>query len=92
MCDKTEAKGSRESAFLPSVSIRLSYVPLTGTHENRGVGGLVCKNAEGMEKVIFLSLGGLVLQNLGGLILLSLGWLIILTISLVGIGRMLHLG
>ena len=39
--DKTEAEGSRDAAFFLSVSIRSLYVPLTGTHDNRGVGGLV---------------------------------------------------
>ena len=41
MRDKTEAEGSRDAALFLSVSIRSLYVPLTGTHDNRGVGGLV---------------------------------------------------
>ena len=82
VCDETKSEGSRE-ASLPSVSLRSSYTPLTGTHDNRGVRGLVRKNAEGTTKVSFLILGMLGLLNLGGLILLSLGGLILLKIILV---------
>ena len=43
--DETEVEECREVASFPSVSLRLSYAPLTGMHDNRGFGGLVCKNA-----------------------------------------------
>ena len=89
MRSKTEEEGSREAASFPSVSLKLSYAPLAGTHDNRRVGGLVRENAEGTEKVSFLSFGGLGLLNLGRLILLSLGGLILLNIILVGLGRLL---
>ena len=72
-----------------SVSLRLLYTTLKGTHDNRGVGGLVHENADGTAKFSFLSLGRLCLLNLGGLILLSLGGLILLNTRLVGLGRMI---
>ena len=84
MRDKTEAEGSREASSFLSVSLISLYAPLTGTHNNRGVGGLVCENAEITAKVSFLSLSGLILLSLGGLILLN--------ISLVGLGRLLGSG
>ena len=59
MRDETEAEVSREAASFSFVSLRSSYAPLTGTHDIRGVGGLVHENAEGTAKVSFLSLGGL---------------------------------
>ena len=89
MHDKTNAEGSREAASFPFVSLRLSYVPLTYTHYNRGVGCLVLENIEGTTKVSFLSLGGIGRLNLGGLILLILGGLILLKIGLVGLGHLL---
>ena len=89
VCDETKAKVSREAASFPSVFLRSLHAPLTDMHDNRGVGGLVHKNAEGMTKVSFLSLGGLILMNLGGLILLILGGLILLNISLVGLVHLL---
>ena len=88
----TQAEGYRETASFLSISLRLSYMTLTGTHDDSGFGGLVCKNAEGTAKVSFLSLGGLGLLNLGMLILLRLGGLILLNISLVGLGRLLGSG
>ena len=87
--NETEAEGYIEAVSFPSVSLRLSYAPLTGTHDNRGVGGLVRKNAEGTAKVSFLSLGRLGLLNLGGLVLPSLEGIIMINISLVGLGRLL---
>ena len=87
--NKTDVERSREAASFLSVSLRLSYAPLTDTHYNRGVGGLVRKNVEGTAKVIFLSLGGLGLLNLGGLILLRLDGLILINIILVGLGHLL---
>ena len=92
MRDKTKDEGYREAASFPSMSLRSSCAPFTGTNYNRGVGGLVRKNAEGTAKVSFLSLGRLGLMNLGGLILLSVGGLILLNISLVGLVRLLGLG
>ena len=79
--NKTKSEGSREAAPFPSVLLRSVCAPLTGTHDNRGVGGLVRENAEGTEKVNFLSLGGLGLLNLGRIVLLSLGGLILINIS-----------
>ena len=92
MRDDTEDEGSREASSLPSVLLRSPYVPLTVTHDNRWVGGLVRENAESTEKVSFLSLGGLGLLNLGRLVLLILGGLILLNINLVGLVRLLGLG
>ena len=92
VCGETKAEGSREAASFPSVSLRSSYSPLAGTHKNRGVGGLVRKNAEGTANVIFLSSDGLGLLNLGGIILISLGLLILLNIRLVGMGRLIGSG
>ena len=82
--DETEIEGSREATSFPSVSLRSSYAPLTGTQDKRGVRGLVHENGEGIAKVGFLRLGGLGLLNLGGLILLN--------ISLVRQGRLLGSG
>ena len=90
--DETKGEGSREAASFPSMSLRLPYAPLTGTHDNRGVGGLVHENAEGTAKDIFLSLGGLGLLNLGGLILLILVGLILINIILLGLGHLLGSG
>ena len=92
VCGETKAEGSREAASFPSVSLKLSYAPLAGTHDNRRVGGLVRENAEGTEKVSLLKLGGIGLLKLGGLILLSLGGIILLNISLVGLGSLLDSG
>ena len=85
-------KVSREAAFLPSVFLWSSYAHLTGTHDKKGVEGLVRENEEVTAKVSFLILGGLGLLNLGGIILLSLGRIILLNISLVGLGCLIGSG
>ena len=71
------------------MSLRLLYAPLTGTHNNREVGGLARDNSEGTAKVSFLSLDGISLLNLGGIVLLSLGGPILLNISLVDLGGLI---
>ena len=89
---KTQTEGSREAVSFLYMSLRSSYVALTGRHNNREFGGLVRENAEGTEKFSFLSLGGIGLPNLGGIILLSLGGIILLNIRSLGLGRLLGSG